>query len=95
MNTINDKKERRMIINNTKATLKKNAKTLKQDYNIDVPADILNMENGAFYVFVTDVAYPVMKYAKTTDPEIIDVVAKLQACVRAYKYYNHKYEEKI
>lgn len=94
MNSVNDKKIKRMIINNAKTTLKNNAEALKQNYNLDVPKDILNMDNGEFYIFVTEVAYPIMKGVETTRPEILDVIAKLQACVRAFADYHREFKAK-
>lgn len=92
MKPINEKKEKRMIINNAKETLKGNAEALKQNYGIVVPKDILNMENGAFYVYITNTVYPVLKDVKTTDPEIMDVIAKVRACVKAFVHYYREYK---
>lgn len=90
MNIINDKKARRMIINNTKQVLKGNTEILKQEFNLEVPKNILNMDNWDFYVFVTEIAYPAMKNVKTTNPEILDVIGKLQACVKAFRHYHRE-----
>lgn len=92
MNTVNDKKAKRMIINNAKQVLKDNAEILKQEFNIEVPKNILNMDNADFYVFVTDIAYPTMKNVKTANPEILDVIAKLQACIKAFCHYHREYK---
>lgn len=92
MNTVNDKKAKRMIINNAKQVLKDNAEILKQEFNLEVPKNILNIDNEDFYVFVTDVAYPIMKDVKTNKPELIDVIVKLQACVKAFCHYHREYK---
>lgn len=81
-----------MIINNAKQVLKDNAEILKQEFNLEVPKNILNMDNVDFYVFVTDIAYPTMKNVKTANPEILDVIAKLQACVKEFCHYNREYK---
>ena len=92
MNAINDKKAKRMIINNAKQVLKDNAEILKQEFHLEVPKNILNMDNEDFYVFVTEVAYPIMKDVKTNKPELIDVIVKLQACVKAFCHYHREYK---
>ena len=92
MNTVNDKKAKRMIINNAKQVLKDNAEILKQEFNIEVPKNILNMDNADFYVFVIDIAYPTMKNVKTANPKILNVIAKLQACTKAFCHYRREYK---
>lgn len=94
MNKLNDKKANRMIINNAKQVLKDNAEILKQEFNLEVPKNILNMDNEDFYVFVTEISNPIMMDVKTANPEILDVIAKLQACVKAYCHYHREYKEK-
>ena len=92
MNTINDKKAKRIIINNAKQVLKDNAEILKQEFNLEVPKNILNMDNGDFYVFVTEIANPIIKDVKTDNPAILDVIGKLQACVKAFYDYHREYK---
>ena len=83
-----------MIINDTKQVLKDNAEILKQEFNLEILKNILNMDNEDFHVFVTEVANPIMMDVKTANPEILDGIAKLQACVKAYCHYHREYKEK-
>lgn len=67
--TYTEKKSRRMVIQYTKQMLKKNAELLKENYNIDIPKDIMNMDNldtpkdinsnkVDFKTFITKKVYP-------------------------------------
>ena len=87
MQQINDKKSRRMIINNAKESLKKNAELIKQEFNIEIPNNILNMNNIDFYSFIANTVYPTITNEGWVAQEIGDVVLKLEACIRAYKHY--------
>ena len=87
MNTVNDKKSKRMIITNAKQALKDNAETLKQEFNIEIPKDIMNMNNIDFYSFIANTVYPTITNDGWISQEIGDVVTKLEACIRAYKHY--------
>jgi len=87
MQQINDKKSRRMIINNAKESLKKNAELIKQEFNIEIPKNILNMDNIDFYSFIANTVYPTITNEGWVAQEIGDVVIKLEACIRAYKHY--------
>jgi len=87
MQQINDKKSRRMIINNAKESLKKNAELIKQEFNIEIPKNISNMDNIDFYSFIANTVYPTITNEGWVAQEIGDVVLKLEACIRAYKHY--------
>ena len=87
MQQINDKKSRRMIINNAKESLKKNAELIKQEFNIEIPKNISNMDNIDFYSFIANTVYPTITNEGWVAQEIGDVVIKLEACIRAYKHY--------
>ena len=87
MKQISDKKSNRMIINNTKEVLKKNSALIKQELDIEIPKDILNMDNYDFYVFITDVLYPTINESGLVNTDIADVVCKLKACIKAYSHY--------
>jgi len=87
MQQINDKKTRRMIINNAKESLKKNAELIKQEFNIEIPKNISNMDNIDFYSFIANTVYPTITNEGWVAQEIGDVVLKLEACIRAYKHY--------
>ena len=87
MNTVNDKKSKRMIIANAKQALKDNAEILKQEFNIEIPKNILNMDNIDFYAFIANTVYPTITNEGWVAQEIGDVVLKLEACIRACKHY--------
>ena len=87
MNTVNDKKSKRMIIKNAKESLKKNAELIKQEFNIEIPKNILNMDNIDFYSFIANTVHPTITNEGWVAQEIGDVVSKLEACIRACKHY--------
>ena len=44
----NEKKARREQINYTKSVLKANAEIIKKEFDIEIPKDIMNMDNDRF-----------------------------------------------
>lgn len=85
----NDKKAKRIIINNTKESLKKHAEVIEQEFNIEIPKDIMNMDNAVFYVFVKNTLQTIAEEGWVAE-EIGDVVFKLEACIRAYRHYDRE-----
>ena len=84
MKAVNEKKVKSIVTNSTKQLLNNNAKLLKQEFNLEVPKNILNMESEDFYVFVIDVAYPIMKDVKSNNTEINHIIRNLQAYVNQF-----------
>ncbi len=84
MNVVNEKKVKSIVINSTKQLLKNNTEILKQEFNLEVPKNILNMENKEFYAFVIDVAHPIMKDVKTNNPELMHIIRNLKGCAKLF-----------
>lgn len=84
MKSVNEKKVKSIVINSTKQLLKNNAELLKQEFNLEVPKNILDMESEDFYIFVINVAHPIMKDVKSNNPDIIHIIRNLQSCVNQF-----------
>ena len=84
MKAVNEKKVKSIVTNSTKQLLNNNAKLLKQEFNLEVPKNILDMESEDFYLFVMNEAYPIMKDVKSNNPEIIHIIRNLQAYVNQF-----------
>ena len=81
----NEKKARREQINYTKSVLKDNAEIIKKEFDIEIPKDIMNMDNDHFHDFAE-------KLLTITEEgwgaqEIGSVVSQLETCMRVYKHY--------
>ena len=82
----NEKKARREQINYTKSVLKDNTEIIKKEFDIEIPKDIMNMDNGSFYFFAKKLLTTITKEGCVAQ-EIGGVVSQLETCMRAYKHY--------
>ena len=87
----NEKKARREQIHYTKSVLKNNAEIIKKEFDIEIPKDIMNMDNDSFYVFAEKLLTTITEEGWVAQ-EIGGVVARLETCMRAYKHYHREYK---
>ena len=80
------KKLRRIKIEETKEVLKKYEELLKQEFNIVVPKNIMNMDYLNLRVFVRNTLETIVEKGWDSD-EISKVVIKLDICMKAFRYY--------
>ena len=84
----NEKKARREQINYTKSVLKNNAEIIKKEFNIEIPKDIMNMDNDRFHVFAEKLLTIITEKGWVAQ-EISSVVSQLESCMRVYRKYSH------
>lgn len=82
----NEKKARREQINYTKSVLKDNAEIIKKEFDIEIPKDIMNMDNDHFHVFAEKLLTTITEEGWVAQ-EIGSVVSLLENCMRVYKHY--------
>ena len=86
------KKVRRNIITYTKEMLKEKAELLNQDFNIEIPKDIINMDNLDFAEFVERI-HAVIIEQDNNKIEIVSLVDQLERCIKAYRYYHYNIDK--
>lgn len=82
----NEKKARREQINYTKSVLKDNAEIIKKEFGIEIPKDIMNMDNDRFHDFAENLLATITEEGWVAQ-EIGSVVSLLENCMRVYKHY--------
>ena len=83
----NEKKARREQINYTKSVLKNNAEIIKKEFDIEIPKDIMNMDNDHFHDFAEKLLTTITEEGWVAQ-EIGSVVSQLETCMRVYKHYH-------
>ncbi|MBQ8431076.1 MAG: hypothetical protein IJX26_04000 [Clostridia bacterium] len=85
----NEKKARREQINYTKSVVKNNAEIIKAEFDIEIPKDIMNMDNDRFHDFAEKLLTTITEEGWVAQ-EIGSVVSQLETCMRVYKHYHRE-----
>ena len=87
----NEKKARREQINYTKSVVKNNAEIIKAEFDIEIPKDIMNMDNWDFQNFAQNLLTTITEEGWVAQ-EIGSIVSQLESCMRIYRKY-YRYEK--
>lgn len=82
----NEKKSRRNIIHYTKSVLKDNIEIIKKEFDIEIPKEIMNMDNDHFHIFAENLLTTITEEGWVAQ-EIGTVVSQLETCARIYRNY--------
>ena len=87
MKPFNDRRSPRILISHTKLVLKENSNLLKQDCNIQIPSDIIYMEQENLYTFITKDVYPIITEQGSNIPQINFIISELSKFINMYQHY--------
>ena len=83
----NEKKSRRNIISQTKSVVKENAEIIKKEFDVEIPKDIMNMDNDRFHDYAENLLTSITAEGWVAQ-EIGNVVSQLERCMKVYKHYH-------